>query len=412
MTIRDKIIGILRRSQKFTGTDMVYVAKGGFWWIFGRLCVFLISLATMTAFAHWLPKEVYGGYRYILSIVTILSIFALPGMDTALIRAVARGFERMLFLCTKTKFKWALIGSGISLGISGWYFFHQNFILGISFLIAAVFLPFITTFNIFLAFWQGKKKFDVQSKYLILMNLLAALVLIPVIFLTNNLILIIFAFFLSQTFFKAIFFGLTVKEAKRKETEKETLSYGKHLTLMQSVAIFGNQIDKVIIWQFLGPVSVAIYSFAQLPILRLQDLIPIFPLALPKLSEKDIKKIKGALLKKFFKIFLVSVPLGAFLILISPLIYKILFPQYLESIPYFRVLSLTLILAPFSLLGASLVAEMKKRELYIIQFAPPFLQIILFLALIPFYQIWGIIFAILISHIFGSSLIFYFFKKI
>ena len=77
MGIKHKIIGILRRSQKFTGTDMVYVAKGGFWWIFGRLCISLISLATMTAFAHWSPKEVYGAYTYILSMAAIFGLFAL-----------------------------------------------------------------------------------------------------------------------------------------------------------------------------------------------------------------------------------------------------------------------------------------------------------------------------------------------
>lgn len=412
MNFKQKIYQFLKWSEKYTGTDMVYVVKGSFWWIFGKICVSLISLAITMAFARWLPKETYGVYGYFFSVIAILSIFALPGMDTALIRTVAQGYERMIFLCAKTKFKWALIGSGICFFISLWYFLYQNFILGISFLIAAIFLPFINALDLFLSFWQGKKRFDIQSKDLIILNLSSALILIPVIFLTDNLILIILAYFASYTFFKAIFFKITLKKVKNQATEKETLSYGKHLTLMQIASVFGDNIDKIIIWQFLGPIAVAIYSFAQIPILKIGELIPISSLALPKLSEKNIKEIKKNLLKKFSKLFLVSIPLALFFILAAPYLYKILFPAYLESIPYFQVLALTLIFSPFTLLTASLTTEMKKKELYIIQFAAHFLQIILFLALIPFYGIWGTIFAILTAQFFGNLLILYFFKKI
>ncbi|MDI6591331.1 MAG: oligosaccharide flippase family protein [Patescibacteria group bacterium] len=398
--------------EKYIEIDMVYVAKGGFWWLLGRICIFLITLGTMAAFANLVSKETYGAYRYILSVMGILAIFTLPGMDTALIRAVAKGYEKMIFPCAKSKFFWALIGSGICFIISIWYFFYQNFPLGISFLIAGIFLPFYNTFSLFLYFWQGKKRFDIQSQYLILYYLLITLVLIPVIFLTDNLILIVFVYFLAQTLFGAIFFKLTLRKISNQNEEKETVSFGKHLTLMGSAVLLGEGIDKIIIWHFLGSVAVAIYSFAQIPILRIRELIPIFPLALPKLSEKNLKEIKKGIFEKFLKLFFFSIPFALFFILISPYLYKILFPAYSESIPYFQVLSLILILAPFSLLGTSLVAEMKKKELYIIQFATPFLQIILFLVLIPFYGIWGAIFAILISQIFNGGLVLYFFKKI
>jgi len=417
MKIKAKVYNFLRWSERYTGTDMIYVAKGGFWLVLGKVGIFLISLATITAFANWLPKETFGAYRYIVSIIAILSIFSLPGMNTALVRAIAKGADKMLLICAKIKFKWALIGTGICLVISFWYFFHQNFILGTSLLIGALFLPFYTTFPIFTAFWHGKTRFDLQSKYLILLRLASVLVLIPIIFLTDNLILIILAYVASYVFFSAILFKITLKKVKcplsnNALVEKETLSYGKHLTLMQVAGALGDNIDKVIIWQFLGPVPVAIYSFAQLPISRIHELIPIGHLAFPKLSEKNIKEIKEGLFKKFLKLFWISIPFALFSILIAPYIYKFLFPAYLESIPYFQVLALTLIFLPFGLLGTSLVTEMRKKELYLISYAIPVLQIILFLVLIPFYQIWGIIYAILISQIFGALLTLYFFKKI
>lgn len=420
MKLKEGLIKFLRWSEKYTQTDMVYLAKGSFWWIFSRMILFFFSLIIMMAFAAWLPKEVFGAYQYVLSIITILTIFSLPGIDAALVRTIAQGYEKIFLSCAKIKFRWALIGTIACFAIASWYLLHQNLILGTSFLIAGIFFPFINSFNLFAPFWQGKKRFDLQAKYQILLKFFSVLILLPTIYFFDNLIFIVLAFFLSSTIFGAIFFKLTLKkidtddggDEKNNEAKKETISYGKHLTLMSSLGYFSAHIDKVIIWQLLGPIPVAIYSFAQLPLQRIQEIIPIMPLAFPKLSEKNIKEIKKEIFKKFLKLFLFSFPLTILAIFFAPYFYKIFFPTYQESVPYFQILALSLIFIPFQLLGISLLTEMKKRALYIISFFTPSFQLILFLILIPLFQIWGIIFAILIAQFFGSILTLYFFKKI
>jgi len=425
--IKQKLITLLRRSEKYTGTDMVYLAKGSFWWILSRLLLFLLGLIIMIAFGRWLPKEVFGAYQYILSIVAILAIFSLPGISTALVRAVAKGNEGVFWSCAKTRFRWALISAVGCFAVAGWYLIHQNFILGISFLIAGFFFPFVTTFNLFTPFWQGKKRFDIQAKYQVLLKFFSVLVLLPVLFFSNNLVDIVLVFSASSAFWGAIFFKLTLKATQNGEhlrsaseknltslnvQEKETISYGKHLTLMSGLAHFSAHLDKIIIWQMLGPVPLAIYSFAQLPLSKIQEIIPIAPLAFPKLSERNVKEIKKEVFKKFLKLFFFFIPLTGLAIFLAPYFYKALFPAYLDSIPYFQVLALSLIFIPFSLLGISLLTEMKKRALYLISFATPLLQLTLFLVLVPLFQIWGIILAILIAQLFGNLLTLYFFKKI
>ena len=412
MALKQKIINLLRWSQKYTETDMVYLAKNSFWWIFGNSWALLLSLLTMVAFSHWVSKEVFGSYQYVLSVVSVIAIFTIPGIDTALIRAIAKRREGMLLLCAKEKFKWSLVGTFVSLSISFWYFVHHNSILGISFFIASLFFFFPRIGNLFDAFWTGKKRFDIGNKYLTIINLLEAVILIPVIIFTKNLILIILAYFVSRSLFRMFFLWLTIKQTKNKQTDKETLSFGKHLTLMQSIGLFANQLDKIILWQFLGPSMLAIYAFAQLPLDKAKAAIPISQLALPKLSEKNIKEIKRSILKKFYKLFFFSALLTAAFILTAPFIYKILFPKYQASVPYFQGLSLTLIFLPFSILGTSLIANMRQKELYFNAIIIPIFKISLFLILIPLYGIWGIVAALLISQTLGSSLTFYFFKKI
>jgi O-antigen/teichoic acid export membrane protein len=75
-------------------------------------------------------------------------------------------------------------------------------------------------------------------------------------------------------------------------------------------------------------------------------------------------------------------------------------------------LALILIFSPFSFLATALLAEAKKRELYILNFAPQILKIALFFILIPPLGIWGGVYSILISQILTSALAFYFFQKL
>ena len=409
MKLKKYLKRILLRSQKYTKTDMVYVARSGFWYAIGKIGLVILSFLTMAAFGWWLPKQTFGSYQYILSVTSILAIFTLPGMGDPLARAISRGKEGMLRASSLASLKWSFIGIGGCLAVAVWYLYHQNTFLGISFLFASFLFPLTRIFHYFSSFWQGKKRFDIRSKYTILSNALEALVLVPVIFLTNNLIIIIAAYFSSRTLFKGIFFKLTLDRTKNKEEDKETIPFGKHLTVMQAVSLLGSQLDKIVLWHLLGAVPVAVYSFSKLPLSKLEGLIPISQLALPKLSQKKTKKEK--LFEKFLKLFLISVPLTIFLILSAPLVYRVLFPQYLESVPYFQVLALDTIFIPFLLLESSFLAEIKKKALYIVRTTTPFLQVGLILILTPLFGIWGLVSAFLLTQALKNGLIFYFFKK-
>ena len=308
--------------------------------------------------------------------------------------------------------KFSLIGSLVSLTAAGWYFINQNYVLATAFSAVAIFLPFQSAFPVLYAFWTGRKDFKKKSGYNFASDFLVALIVIPTIILTNNPVLIIIALFASQSLFTGIFLAKTLKHKKNEEVSQESISFGKNLTAMNAIVSFAEQIDKVILWKFFGPIPLAIYSFAQLPIQKVKEIIPITQLALPKIGEKGAKEIKQGIMKKFKKLFFIFIPLTLLAVIIAPYFYRIVLPQYVESVPYFQAFSFLLLLSPFLLLNASLVSEMKKKELYIIQTITPLLKIVLFLILIPLFQIWGLVFAILISQAINGILALYFFKKI
>ena len=104
---KQKVYGLLKKTEKYTQTDNIYLAKNGFWLVLAKLIVTLSSFLTAVAFANLLTPELYGNYKYIITLVGFLSIFTLKGLHTALSQAVTRGLEGGLHSLFKTKIKFA-----------------------------------------------------------------------------------------------------------------------------------------------------------------------------------------------------------------------------------------------------------------------------------------------------------------
>ena len=412
--LKKRVIKFLLWSQKYTKTDMVYVAKGGFWLTMGKIGVMLISLGTMAAFANWLPAKTFGTYQFVISITGIAAIAGLPGIKTALVRSIAKGKEGSLGLAFKEKFIWSFIGSAGLIVLAGWYFINKNLLLAGAFLVPAIFLPLKTSSGIFASFWQGKKCFDIRTKLSIASDLGIAIILIFTLFITDKLWLILTAFFGSTAFFYAIAYLYTQKKVKNKEVDENLIPFGKNLTAISIIGTVAEYIDKVILWKLLGPVQVAIYTFAIKPIEKVRGFTPVQNLVLPKLAEKKIEnnEQKKAIFRKFLLMFALSIPLTLIAAIAAPFVYKLIFPQYTESVVYFQVLSLLIITLPLGILGTALVAEMKTRHLYAINATVPLFKIILFLSLTPFFGIWGIVIGLISAEILKGILSIYFFWKI
>ncbi|MBC7074067.1 oligosaccharide flippase family protein [Candidatus Parcubacteria bacterium] len=415
MKFKEGFLKILNWLSNYTKTDIFYVARGSFWWICGRVFSFLASFLTLIAFSKFATKEVYGAYQYIISMAAMIGILTLPGIDVALVNAIAKGKERTFFLCEKEKLKFGFWGFLVFLAISIWYFLHKAFELGVAFLIAGTFYPFLALFQLYFPFWQGKKKFDLQNKYFIFHNFLGASILIAFIYFKPKMPWVVFGYFFGFSFATFIFWFLTRKKIKKEtEEEKETIPFGKHITIMALPGSISAQIDNAILWQVAGPVAVAIYAYALRLIERVSELIPFSALALPKMAERDLNQdsTKKRIFDKFLKLFWFSIPFTLLYILICPFFFKIFFPAYSQSVIYSQVLAITLIFSPFSFLATAFFAQMKKRELYILNFGSQILKIILFFILIPLFQIWGGVLSILISQVFSAILTVYFFKKL
>lgn len=395
--ITDNLISKMSHVMK---TDALYLLKGGFWLSLGQIVSSLAGLISAYFFANFLSKEIYGTYTYCISIIGILSITALQGLSVTLIQTTASGKDGFFLPATKERAKWALIGGFISLGMAVYYFTKHDQILGLACLLISFFIPIFDPLNSYGAFVNGKKDyktvaiFNATTRFGPMIFIVAALFIFP-----NNLVAILLAYLLSHTGFRALLFFITWKKYHPAEVKDPVaMNFGRHLSFIGALGMIAAEIDKVLVFQFLGPAQLSIYSFASLPISQLKKPTSIIgTLTLPKMSQRNSEELKKSIPRKMLIYFLFLLPLAIIYVLIAPWTYKIFFPQYMEAVVYSQVFAISILLVPVTLINQALVSQLDKKGLYITKLAFPAIKIILLLLLLPRFHLWGVITASILA---------------
>jgi O-antigen/teichoic acid export membrane protein len=181
---------------------------------------------------------------------------------------------------------------------------------------------------------------------------------------------------------------------------------------MSVLEMLADQADKIFLWQYLGSSQLAIYTFSIAPISQFTNFIKtISQISFPKMANKDVESIKKVLPSHICMLFLILCIPVILYIFFSPIIFKIFFPRYLSAIPYTKLYAITILFYPFRLMGTALTAHAQKKSLYVLRTSSALIKIILLIILLPSYGIHGAILSQLLSTFFGTSLTFYFFKK-
>jgi len=146
------------------------------------------------------------------------------------------------------------------------------------------------------------------------------------------------------------------------------------------------------LWQFVGAAPLAIYAFAKgIPAQVNIAAQRIITLAFPKFAQRDYASIKKTLVHKMLLMFFLMLCVVAAYWIAAPYIFKIFFPQYMESVFYSQIFALTLLFFPQKFIGTAFQAHAKTRALYISTTVVPFARIIFALILIPLYGIPGVL---------------------
>jgi O-antigen/teichoic acid export membrane protein len=394
-TLKQKIHILLRWSEKYTKTDMVYLASGNLWLSIKKILAVVITFGLSVAFANLLPQEVFGQYKYVFSLVGILSIPTLLGMGNSVTRAVARGYDGTPLLSITTKIRWGFLGSLAGIAVSVYYFTQGNIDLALAFIVVALFIPFVDTFSSFNTILTGKQLFKVSILYEIGVQFTFALSMTLALFLTDNLFILLLTYFAIYTLTRFIVLRIVMRRyLENTKVDHSAITYGKHLSVMSVLDTIAGAIDNVLLWHFLGATSVAIFAFTKaLPNQMEVFLKNITTLAFPKFARRDFESTKKTLWRKMLGLTGLTIIGIIGYIILAPYVYKLFFPQYLDAIFYSQVFVLVLIFFPKKIMGTVLNAHAETKKLYIYSTSSPFIKVGLSFLLIPQYGIMGAVYA-------------------
>ncbi|MBA7620749.1 hypothetical protein ES703_28104 [subsurface metagenome] len=367
--MKDYIITAIRKMEGWLGIDLGYYLRGNAYLLTAQGTILLCGLASSTVLARLLSKETYGQYNYIFSIIGILALSALPGMGVAIMHAVANQYDQVLIKGIKTRIKWSFVGAMLCFLIGLYYYFSGDTLLGKIFMGVSFFFPFYTSFDSFYPFLNGRKRFDLSSRYRTAYWIGLTLAVILTVYLTRNLLCVVIVYLATATTLEAIFLFNTVRTGNLNQSEdKAAITHGKQLTGVQAIGIVALQFDKLIVGLALGFSQLAAYSIAvmiaNLPTLLLTA---VSTTIFPKIAVMD-EGVAYAEVKERLPWLLIGVAsicgIGA---LLAPYVIPWLYSnKYLGSVLYTQLLFIPVIIgAPAMILRrGALQPQRKVRKLF------------------------------------------------
>lgn len=397
--LKTHIYNTLRWSERYTKTDMVYVASGGFWTTATQVVVIFSSIPLSIAFANWITPHEYGVYRYILTVSTVISAFSLTGLPIALARAAARGFEGSLHRAFMLNLRWSIPMVVIAFFASGYYALQENYVLAFGMGLIGLFMPLLNSGGLFGIYLSGKRDFRANMLYTSARTVFHTVLILAVLFVVPNLFAILFTYFAVQTASAFYYYRKIRKRIASTSVDPEMENLSKHLSLMKLVGTVAEELDSLFLFQYIGGAELAVYSFAQMvPDVMSRFIKNISVLALPKFALRT--DTRGIGIKSFF-ISLLLLPPVLLYIIFAPYIFELFFPAYMASVPLTQALSL-LLLINGALPSAYLDSKGAIRAKYIINIAVSVVKIVSVSIGVLLFGIWGAVFARFVSRIFAT----------
>lgn len=391
--------------QKYAKTDARYLLRGGFWLVLSQMASTLFSLGLSIAFAHFLSKETFGTYKYVLSLAGLFGAFTLTGLNNAVIQTIAHGNEQIVRDGYKISLRWSVFFAAGSLAVSVYYFLNHNFLLAFSILIIGIFSPFLNSASIYPAYLQGRRDFKTNGIYGIIRSFFPTLALFTTVLFTNNPLFLIFVYFASNTVVITLLYHWTVARFKPNNLKDEqTIPFAKHSSIINVLSIVSDKLDSILLFHFIGPVQVAVYTFAMAIPENINGMVKnILPLAIPRFAAGKQKNVRDSILSKTLRLTAILVIISATYIFIAPYIFRYIFPKYMEAVFYTQIIGLS-ILINGALPVAFFESQLAVKEKYTLSLASNLLKIpLLFLGAV-YFGIMGVIIAKLVSKLFGLVL--------
>jgi O-antigen/teichoic acid export membrane protein len=419
-SIRENISIFFKKYGEKMGLDLPYFVRNSFWVFFQQTIGSISGLLLLMAFARLVDKDVFGQYQLAISIIVFTSIFAIPGLNIAIARSVAKGNDGDYPKAVRKSFYWAICGIPILIVVGlYYYFFRQNHTMGIALILVSWIFPFIYAPNTWNGFFLGKHKFRssaiLSSLQTIILFIATGLV---IVLFKNNLVLLVGTYCLIYAMTNGIYYLRSLKFVTSQKSDPGTIRYGYFLSFTNSLEVLSEHIDKIIIGVLLSPLHLAIFTIISTLPLKFRNIIkPFFNIFFPKLTSEEINLKNIFLAKRNAIVILIAFIIfgGIVYFFTAEFISHLLFGEKYSDYYYFsRYFTLYIILnIPLLFLTKYIHAKKLSRTIFVT--SPIFIVVKTILIIFGSYY-WGLKGAIIAFNLgfvikFMLSVIFLYFEK-
>lgn len=394
--------------SKFTAHDQ-------HWLIYAQVVGSLLSLVQLLILTRVLDPEIFGQYRYGIALTMILPLFFLSGIPNAITSVTANNHEGVLFQGIKMYLRSTRIPTILFILISFGLLYFDFLFLGYTLLILGILSPLYQTVQLYSSYLNGKQDYRRIFLYGLIpdigtiLSVITASILFP-----EQPIIILSVFLFANTIITLIPFFLTIRTYKIKSSAEEPtealISLSKTVSQSNIIQGIGGQIDKVISFHLISSSGLAIYSIVTLAVQQFRGFQKIlYSILLPK---QTLNKNHTHFYKALWLYLGGSAIFCVAYIVAAPLIFTILFPEYLAFVHLSQFASLAIIFAPLTFFTLStLHGRHDKKSILQYTTITTILSTILLLTGSVFGGTPGIVFAFVVSNAFSGLLGLRFLKR-
>jgi O-antigen/teichoic acid export membrane protein len=383
--------------------DVLYYIKGSFWAGVGQLSFGLLRFLQLLILAHLVDKQFFGEFQFILSVLAVVLVSSLPGIDTAIVQSVSNGYGHSLISGVSAKIRWSLFGSLALLLTAVFFKFFMPLDFWHVFAFAALVFPLYAGFAGVASYYRGKEDFRSAALCEVVINL-AGFAGVMVVLFVQSLLAMTLSMMLLVAFVSWVLYARAASKVSGASKDAHLVSYGVNLTLMSLMAYVAMYVDRFIVAGLLGFENLAVYSIAVSITLFLALSGRLFGMVLlPKMSRARPDQI-GRIKRVFWLFFLVVAGFSALVALSLPFVWPFLFSKYAEALPYAQFsMAYAAFFLPSSVLLSYFQGQKKTKLLYAYNISSGILSLVLLAVLVPFFGIWGAVSSKIILGILGFA---------
>lgn len=362
------------------GLNLKTIFKNSFWVSTESLFSLVLGLLVVYAMANFLDPNIAGQYKYLISLAAIVASFTIAGVTYAVSREAALGNDSFFHYATNKSLRWSLLPISIAILIASYYSYMGNSVYAFSFLLATVFSVMLANFSIYRSYLSGKENFKLISVYANSVLVVSTFFTVITFYTTDNLIYLILGTLGINFLALLIIYYVVRKSIPNTGIDPQSISkfdeYVYSQSMINVISVGATHLDKVILFQLLGPVELAVYTFVTVLPEKVRGLLKTFSnIIFPKFVRRDLSTIQDKIFKEssLFLLFLFSV--FVITLMITPFVFSLFLPKYVE----YTYLSLVYSLSIFSVLAivpyAAIQAKNLKKKLYAYEIVNSIVQI-------------------------------------